>query len=758
VVGPKAMSIKSLIVLCLCLLPVSCALAGALANGDFESGLTGWQVAAQGGAQAAVSNDKPAAGRGCLALTSPGSGQAWVLGPALPGRPGDLLQVTFSVRRGPGKAVLLLTLAADTAGLTGAPLWEGILPADSEWHKVGLLLRTPPVPGGGVPRLAFGIAGLAGSWAVDMVDAQPGAALELLPVKPTGEVAQTETLPDGWEPEGNLDARTKEIAGKTEFLLDVNGIEVGLRPEFACRRGFREGMVLYAVNRSEENKSLQVRIAAPAGVDAPAWTVPVRGKSPANTDADKAWAGTMRFHTALQSMRRGTFWVKLIVKSGNDEKAAPLKVTCTEQYPATAVLWRDRVNPETLTAVRRAGVDLHLMTAAADPAAFEPMVSALEGQGEYGVGPLLQSLSPVQYLPAATALYPKFEPSFWLAAPDDAAGRTLSVLPRLAAELRQARPQAFLVSPPVALERDWQKGGLAPNRPGNVSAEALAGVATVMAQLPRQASPCVLQQTVDGTADVVNGALAALGSETDLSGLRALLTARNLQVPMLVGPLQSLPGGDDRLTALLLARAMTNAVSEGATGLVLDPVASPTNGWGLTPAQAAADETPVQQVVRLLSGELIGATPLVPLADSEGITIAPDAKVCYKPFLRGGEGIVVLWNNTGVPKDVSLEFRFEPAVWQRVVFSYQGEFATRRWDPIMQFPAEAFKRGKPVVFARLDPLQVQVHAFRLVTPHAAWLRKVEFATPFKPTPETPVAPRNDGRTWWHDMLGGRGAL
>ena len=160
--------------------------------------------------------------------------------------------------------------------------------------------------------------------------------------------------------------------------------------------------------------------------------------------------------------------------------------------------------------------------------------------------------------------------------------------------------------------------------------------------------------------------------------------------------------------------------------------------------------------MRLLAGELTGAEPLVPLADSPGVSADPEASVCYKPFLRGGEGIVVLWNNTSVPKDVTVEFRSEPVVHQRLFFSYQGDFAVQRWDPIMQFSEEAFKRGQPAVYVRLDPLQVQVHTFRLLQPHWTWLRKVELTVPLKPVPGTIPTPGHEERDWWKDMLGGRG--
>ena len=85
------------------------------------------------------------------------------------------------------------------------------------------MIKTPPAPAGGVPHLAFGVVGPAGSWNVDDVDAQPGKLAELLPLKPTGELLQTDVLPDNWQPEGHLDAvestTVKGIKGRQELRV-----------------------------------------------------------------------------------------------------------------------------------------------------------------------------------------------------------------------------------------------------------------------------------------------------------------------------------------------------------------------------------------------------------------------------------------------------------------------------------------------------------------------------------------------------------
>lgn len=739
---------KSLAILLTMILLIGCAAAATLPNGDFESGLDGWQAVAAGGGKVAVSTDSPAAGRGCLQLTNTAGGHAWALGPALPGQPGDLVQLDFAARRGPGEAVLLMSLAPDAAALAQVPLWEGALPQDTQWHKVSLLLKVPPMAGSAPARVAFGVVGAAGVWSIDQVDVLPGKLPAAAPVAVSGQPVQVETLPEGWQPEGLLDARVKDIAGQKELLLDLNGIELGLLPEFTCTRGVRDGMVLYAVNRADWDKDLVIKVLGPEGIESPEWTVPVRGKQ--NDPGKRAWAGTTRFHVAIQSLRQGEFWVKLVAKSGNDEKSAPVKLTCRPSYPVTGAIWRDSVPPEALQAMQEVGADFHVLSTAPDATAAKAMVDAVAGHGQYAVAPLLRQLTPVQYLPLASRLFGDLQAPFWMAPPDDAELASLSILPRLIMDLRKTQPGAMYVSSPLALSRDWQKGLLLPDKQSLLTAERTAGLASLAVRPPVQAPACILQQLTDGKPDGVNGALVAAGHCSDLGDLRRLLKERRVELPLLVGELQARPAADERLAALALARAMTYAVSEGATGLLLEPAGEGQNAWTV----GSDPQGPVQQVARLLGRELASASPLLSLADSEGISSSPDAQVCYKSFMRGGEGIVVLWNNTGAPKDVSIEFRFQPVVAQRLIFSYQGDFALRHWDPIMQFSEEAFKRGRPSIFVRLDPLQVQVHTYRLQTPGAGWLRKLEFTQPYpKPEPEQPVGP--EPRDWWRDMLGGR---
>ncbi len=127
-----------------------------LPGGDFEGGLSGWEPVAADGVSVVTSADKPAQGRSCLQLQTTGKAPAWVLSPALTG-PGDgeLALLSFTVRRGAGQSGLMLDIVGGAAELGEAVIWEARVPEDTNWHKVSLLLRIPPVRGGGAPRLAY---------------------------------------------------------------------------------------------------------------------------------------------------------------------------------------------------------------------------------------------------------------------------------------------------------------------------------------------------------------------------------------------------------------------------------------------------------------------------------------------------------------------------------------------------------------------------------------------------------------------------
>lgn len=716
----------SLAVLACFLLWSAAQAADLLPKSDFEAGLAGWDVKAGTGAVVSPAKDKPAAGKGSLLLQSTAKSPAWALSPALTEAPaGQTALLVFSARRVSGQAALLLDLVESLAAVGETAIWEAQLPADANWHKVSLLVKLPPASG--KLHLAFGALG-AGAWQIDEVTVQPAAAPAFAVPDQAGEAPTTARLADDWKPEGNLDATVKDLAGNKELLVNVNGIDIGVLPEFLCYRGFREGMTIYAVNRGDLDKSMRVEAAGPASMDSPAWDVPIKK------------TGTTTFHLGLQSLRQGQYWVKLTFTSAGKSASLPVKITCKPSYPVLGAFWQDTVDPATLNSVLQMPLDLQVLSAPPDLGALQPMTEAVKAAGsDYIIAPTVGALSGAQYAGAVAQLLDALKPSFWLpyCGSDPAAGFVAA--PGLVGTIRKKQLATGVFTPPLELSRDPVTGLLTPLKATLLTPDRTGGLLSLTCRLPRLRPACVLLEQVDDKADVPGGAALAQSRQSDLSGVRALLNERRLNLPLFVDRLQMSAGGDDRLEGLALAKSLVNAFYQGSTGVTFDA--------------AQANEQP--QVLRLVQEELSSATPLVPLVNTAEVSAGPATPITYRPFLRGGEGIVVLWNNTSASKDITLEFRSQPVVSRRVTLSYGGEFVTERWEPIMKFSEEAFKRGIPSVYLHLEPLQVQIHCFRLLDPHAAWLSKVGLTVPFVPVVDRPIDHKED-RTWWTDMLkGGR---
>lgn len=713
--------------------------AGPIPGGDFEAGLAGWQLKAEGGV-AAITTTKPAGGKGCLNLQTGGKSPVWALSPPLSDTAaGQTLLVTFAVRRGQAPATpatpLFLDLVSSPAELTEAGVWEAALPPDLNWHKVSLLLKLPPLSG--PPCLAFGVAGGAGSWQVDDLTVQDATAPAAVAVAQAGEQPVTQLLPTDWAPNGLLEATPKTVGAQTELLLSVNGVELGLLPDFLCYRGYREAMTIFAVNRGDIDKTVHVELAGPPCVDAPAWDVPVKKN------------GTTTFRLAVQGLRQGEFWTKLTFTSAGDSKSLPVKVICKPSYPELGVSWKDKVNTAALEQALRMPCDLQVLRAAPEAAAFAPMVQAVTAAGsEYVLAPEIGTLAPPQYLSAVTALFDQFQPTFWLPYCMAEPGSAFVAAPGLAATIRKRQLSGGVLTPPLDLVREYGKNRLVPAKVNLLTADRTSGLLALTCRLPRLRPAVVLAEQVDGQGDAPGGAALALSHQSDLDAVRALINERQLKLPILVDQLQTAASSDERLSALALAKALVNCLYQGSTGVTFDAA-------DLPGVDTAGKPDIRGKVLQAIQQELSSATPLVPLLNSADVSAGAETPITYKPFLRGGEGIVVLWNNTSVAKDVTIEFRSQPVVSRRVTLSYGGPFETVRWEPIMKFSEEAFKRGVPSIYLRLEPLQVQIHSFRLLDPHAAWLKNVCLTVPYVAPPKDTPIDRKETRTWWKDMLGGR---
>jgi hypothetical protein len=725
-----------------------------LTGGDFESGLQGgWEAQVENGARVTTAPDTPAQGKLTALLQTTNGARGWLLSPALAGvKTGDTVLLNFAVRRVHGQCALVLDVVGAPGELSEAVVWEAVLPAGATWRRVSLIMKVPPLAGGVAPRLAWGVMGATGAWALDNVTVTAGpAALPVTAPRPEwGQPWQTSVMEPGWEPGGHLDATVRTIGATPELSVNVNGVTLTSRSEMMSYRGFREAMVMYAVNRGKLDKQIEVQISGPASVDSPWWTLPVKPE------------GTTRFHIVAQSLQAGECWLKVTFRSGGQEVSLPVKLTSYRAYPTLGVVWRGRVQPERLAELGNLPLTAHLLVAPPDLAALGPMAEAVQAVGgEVLLGPELQSLTAQQYLAAVSHLSDRLQPSFWLpyALTPSAvtAGSVAGV--ELAATLKAAQAKSGVLLPPLQVRRDWLKGGNRPVETRVLSADKTAGLVAAPVMLPRLGAPVVMMQQVDGKAEEPSGGLVSLSRQTELAAVRAALTERQLTLPLLVAGLQGESSGDERLDALYLARTIIEALSQGATGVLLEAHGESANSLTVGTVRPASGQlTPAAAVVRELALELSGAAPLLASVTSPEVRNSPEALVTYKPFLRGGEGVVALWNNTGISREISLEFLAQPVTAQVVRFSYQGDFVTRRWEPIYQFSEEAYKRNMPLHLLRVDPLEVVVLSFRLADPHAAWLKGIYPTRPVEAKPKTPTPPTREPRTWWHDLLRGTGRM
>jgi hypothetical protein len=723
---------------------------GGIVNGDFEAGLANWEARTSEGGRVAISTDRPAQGKSALLVQTTGGVPAWAVSEGLTGvSAGEVWVLTYSVRRLSGTATLALNMVAGAAPLTEAVIWEALVPEDQKWHRVALMLKVPPTAAGEPLRLAFGALGQQGAWLVDDLNLTKGTLPGEKAHEAWGQPCATGRMAGDWKPDSLPATQPTQVGSQTEWVANVNGIDVHLLTEATCYRGFREPLVLFAVNRGKVDKELQVRVEAPVGVECPSWTIPVKGD------------GTTRFHLAVQSLRQGEFWVQTFWTSAGQTKTLPLKIKCLRSYPVVGTAWQNEVDPQQLQAVLAVPADMQLLQGNPLSPALGAMLQAVQAQGSEGIAlPECGQLTAAAYTAALKDLAGALLPSFWIPyyeaegswqAPADAA-------PVLARFLRDKQSTAGVFTPPLQVRRDWTRGRLMPTNAGMLTAEHTVGLMATTVRMPKLGAPVVVGEQVDGKSEVVSGGLASLGRQADLAATRAVLVDRGVSLPILVNSLQARTSGDERLDALYLARTLCSIFYQGSTGVALQPRRTTDNGLGLQPTRdEKGNLRPVPAVVAELQQELGSASPVVALAASKDISPAPDAQVTYLPFVRAGEGIVVLWNNTGISRDITLEFRSQPVVVHQLRLSYRGEFVDRRWDPIFKFSPEAFKQRKPAIFTRIDPLEVLVISAHLLDPHAAWMANISY-TPPPGTVLPPLGPPKEGRSWWKDMLPHGGSL
>lgn len=733
------------VVLILLLCTGSPAAADGPTNPGFETGLDGWRAQVTGAASVAPSNTQPASGKGCVLLRATAAERATLTSETDVAVPdGDGICLRARVRHLSGTAGLWLGLrrsGADTPDIStcAGQLFQPF--GDTRWHTAVVAVIAPPDV---CLQAAFAVSG-EGEWAVDDVEVLPPAGLRqtLLPRAPGTEppVAETAVFPEplepGWDPGGNLDARERRVLNQTELLLDVGGIAVSIPSEVDITRGSRSGIVTYCANRGTVDKELSITVQGPPDVRLPVWRIPVAAKR------------SMQFRVPVQRLLLDDCRLKLTFAVKDEAVSAPVLVHTRPAYPTTGLSWASAdalPTADELIAAARGGLGLHALPPSTEAAAVQALLAADGGACEYLLHP-------------ADGAVPALDASMMT---PEGAGSRLGWAPHVAAEATAEQKRAAL----------WQLAGLlfthhyAPNlhspRLGLVSGENGAGLRfadeqwaaavdlqgcagvgadaslkSLVVAPPALPGATVLGATLDGTPFAGPASYwTGVNAGCDLSGVRTAATEAGLDLPLSVSGLSAMPSGDRRIDALKLARAMTAAFYARAGAVLLDA------------SMATAADDPVMRMAQVLSAELSGSEPVVALGATETMSPRSDALVTYMPFLRGEEGILVIYNNSLQPLDVAVGLRSQPATVKCTRLCRDGEFVRTEFMHTFRLSERAKTLAQPGIYMWLDPLDVTIVTMRLADPYIGWTRGVFDAATFKV--EAPA--RDRGPQWWERLF------
>lgn len=272
-----------------------------------------------------------------------------------------------------------------------------------------------------------------------------------------------------------------------------------------------------------------------------------------------------------------------------------------------------------------------------------------------------------------------------------------------------------------------------------------ADVLTV--RLPQLPGSAVLREAIDGKAGG-RPMLAWLHFDRswDMSALRGRLRDSEAYLPFLAQGVGGLSTGDEALDALLLSRVILHVFAMGANGLSVPARASDPAHIAFLSPDGKPNEA-LLQVYGELTRELAGVRALAPLVDTEVAGYRPGKPVSFRPFLRGDEGIVALWNNTQAAVGVSVEVRIRPQQLRLLRISYPGELCQREYISEFEWDKTARHWRHPAVYLDLQPLQVVILSLKFTGVHEGWLSQVGPKAPPPPESDPMGMKEFDERVW-----------
>jgi len=644
--------------------------------------------------------------------------------------------VNFRLTAAPqGEAQLQAYLGVSGEALPESPVWVHDVPAGKN-HKAVVKLA-PPVMGGETLYLHIGARceGTVRLTALEVIAEPLGPAFEALEVTPS--------LPEGWQPDGILDAEERQIGDRKELLLRVGAVQFSVPPAGECTLG--SFAPLSALVRSDSGAARKLEL---TGEFPEAIAFDRREYAQVERGTDSA---TLR----IQGLLPGEYVGRLSVASGNDVGSLPLNISVKRGYPTfgTAALVGNEVAGKwqlrEIVVKATAGSTADDIVGQVEPLLGDsPAMAAVFLDGVPGAEALTEA---VKRLAGRVALYSAaFRPNrpFTGDAPQEEAERLLSAAMQLRSVVSVADPTAARMSP--LFDHSAETVGTPEYKLLDACLKLGLGEhfhALAVTSPPVAAGGALAESQGKPGPRAVSGIWAALDIAHSHYGTETLLYEHDVPVPILTSAVDVARSVDERLDGLKVARLMALSAYTGATGVTFRERQTATQvglldeGGALTPAGLA---------VRELSRELAGTAPLVRSWSTEGLSGRLGEPVLILPFAREREGIAVLWNNTSARRPVTITLGLVPYSVHTTDISLEDGFLTREYAPRFQFSAEAQKAKRQDVDIVLEPLQIKVlrYRFRLVLP--TWLDRVDY------TPEKkggPGKPGRDDRPWWQQMQG-----
>jgi hypothetical protein len=705
------------------------ACAAAAQTGElpltFAEGQHAWTALAEGGGQVSWSGSGPTAE---VAL-APAAGRAGVIVRLSP-EPTGLVDISLSAIA-EGTPQLVVQFSREPAVRPGGELWRIAVPPGKRQRLAARL--APPAANGQPLYLYVGAQAQGGLRLSELVLVQ-----EALP--PPADTSAEPALPDGWQPNGNLDAQAHTIEGVTELTVDVGGMQVSVSPETSCALGGYAPLSALILARGSGARMLSITGEFPQGATCDSRDYPI------------AKTGLLRAPLRLQGLLPGAHSGRLTVSSGKDAASLPIHLTVTRNYPAFGVTaegnasahkWQLREVRVQATAASTAQQLLDQVRPAIDGASAT-LVLFFDGLPESGV---LREF--VTALKGRAGLYSAaWRPGrpYQGTAFEEEAEALLAATRDLYSVVSTADLDAACISPVFDCTAN------AEGTPENRLLDACLALnitkyfgAVVVTATPLPVGGVLGESVNDRNSREASAFWADLDPSQYPRGIEALQERHDASQPILTSGIGGPASTDERSDAVKVARSICLAAYAGATGATFP--ADPVPGR-IALTRADGSLSPAGLAVRELSRELAGAAPILRSWTSGEITGRFGDAIVALPFIREDEVVLALWNNTSTARALTLTLRQVPYSEHVLTISRDDPLISRTYQGHFEFTKRAVQAKRQEVYVRLAPLQVQVLRYRMQVAIPTWLDGLTYT--IQPKGGPPTSDRDD-RPWWKKL-------